>query len=335
MPNTYCIGVDLGTSRSAVATSAGKQGATRTCVGYPKDVIARKRLGKDILIGEEALTNRLAVDLVWPLADGVIVDDERAMEATGLVLRHLVDQALPERTPKDRVHAAVGVPAQASLNNKKAILDVTSGFIDKLLIVSEAFAVAYCIDRFDECLVVDIGAGTTDICRMHGSFPEAEDQVTLTSAGNFLDAEITRAILEKYPEVQLTPQIVRRIKEKYGYVSDTSDPIRVTLTNRGIPAEYDITDILRESCLRMTHPIAQAIQELVGTFDPDFQERLRENIIIAGGGSRLKGIDLAIERSLKAYGGANAECVQDAEYGGCMGALKMCIEMPEEYWERL
>jgi rod shape-determining protein MreB len=170
---------------------------------------------------------------------------------------------------------------------------------------------------------------------MHGSLPDAEDQVTLTSAGNFLDAEITRAILEKYPEVQLTPQIVRRIKEKYGYVSDTSDPIRVTLTNRGIPAEYDITDILRESCLRMTHPIAQAIQELVGTFDPDFQERLRENIIIAGGGSRLKGIDLAIERSLKAYGGANAECVQDAEYGGCMGALKMCIEMPEEYWERL
>ncbi len=335
MGKTYRIGVDLGTSRSAVATSAGKQVATRTCVGYPKDVIARKRFGQDVLLGEEALDNRLALDLVWPLADGVVLDDERAREATGLILRHLVDQALPEREPGDQIYAAIGVPAQASINSKKTILDVTKSFVDKILIVSEAFAVAYCIERFDECLVVDIGAGTADICRMHGAMPEPEDQVTLTSAGNFLDAAITQAIHERYPDVQLTPQIVRRIKEKHGYVSETSDPIRVSLTNRGIPADYDITEIMRESCLKMTQPIAQAVQELVGTFDPDFQDRLRQNIIIAGGGSRLKGIDLAIEKSLKAYGGANADCVQDAEYCGCMGALKMAVEMPEEYWEQI
>lgn len=335
MANVYSIGVDLGTSRTTIATSEGKQVATRTCVGYPRDVIAQKRIGKEFLLGDEALANRLALNLVWPLAEGVIRDDEQAMEATGLILKHLVEQALPHRKPGDKVHAAIGVPAQASINSKKAILEVTHDFIDKLLIVSEAFAVAYSIERFDESLVVDIGAGTTDICRMHGSIPEPDDQVTLKVAGNFLDDEVTREIHEKYPEVQLTPQIVRRIKEKYGYVSDTSDPIRVTLTNRGIPSEYDITDIMHSSCLKMTQPIAAAIQELVGTFDPDFQGRLRDNIIIAGGGSRLKGIDLAIEKSLKAYGGANAECVQDAENCGSMGALKMCIEMPEEYWEKI
>jgi len=335
MANVYSVGIDLGTSRSAIATSEGKQVATRTCIGYPRDIIARKRFGKEYLLGDEALANRLALDMVWPLADGVIREDDRAREATGLILRYLIDQALPHRKPDDRVHAAIGVPAQASLNSKKAILDVTHDFIDKVLIVSEAFSVAYSIERFDECLIVDIGAGTTDICRMHGSIPEPEDQVTLNFAGNFLDEQITREIHEKYPDVQLTPQIVRRIKEKYGYVSDTSDPIRVTLTTRGIPSEYDITDIMRESCLRMTQPIAGAIQELVGSFDPDFQRHLRENIVIAGGGSRLKGIDLAIEKSLRAYGGASVECVQDAEYCGCMGALKMCTEMPDEYWERI
>lgn len=335
MSTVYSIGVDLGTSRSSIATSRGKQAATRTCVGYPRDVIARKRFGREYLLGDEALANRLALDMVWPLADGVIRDDERAMEATGLILRHLVDHVLPDRKSGDKVHAAIGVPAQASINSKKAILDVTQDFIDKLLIVSEAFSVAYSIERFDECLIVDIGAGTTDICRMHGSMPEPDDQVTLSTAGNYLDEELTRAVHAKFPNVQLTPQIVRRIKEKYGYVSDTSDPIRVTLTEKGIPSEYDITDILHESCLKMTQPIATAIQELVGTFDPEFQRHLRENIVIAGGGSRLKGIDLAIEKSLEAYGGANAECVQDAEYCGCMGALKMSVEMPEEYWERL
>ncbi len=335
MSNIFHIGIDLGTSRTSVVTSTGKRISTTTCVGYPRDIISTKRLGRDYLLGDEALDNRLALNIIWPLAEGVICDDEKASEATGLILRHIIAQALPEKAGTDEIYAAIGVPAQASLNNKKTIIEITKDFTDKILIVSEAFAVAYSIDRFDEALIADIGAGTTDLCRMHGSVPEKEDQLSLKVAGNFLDNELMRAISAKYPDVQLTPQIVRRIKEKHGYASDTSEPVEVTLTSKGIPSEYDITDILRQSCLKLTDPICKAVQELVGTFDPDFQERLRNNIIIAGGGSRLKGIDIAIEKSLREYGGGNAACVQDAEYCGCAGALKMCMEMPEEYWEKI
>ncbi|GAB6040684.1 rod shape-determining protein [Endothiovibrio diazotrophicus] len=335
MPTVYRAGIDLGTSRSTITTSTGRRFDTRTCVGFPKDLIARRRFGDRPLLGDEALDHRLAVDLVWPLAEGVVEEEPRALEATALILRHLIDEALPERTPEDSVYAAIGVPAQASIGSKRVLIEITREFIDKLLIVSEPFAVAYAIERFDECLIVDIGAGTTDICRMHGSIPDAEDQVTLPVAGNFLDQTIARAIEEKYPQAQISAEIVRRIKEKHGYLTKVSEPVLVTLNNRGIPTEYDLTEILRESCLRMSQPIAAAIQEQVGSFDPDFQARLRQNIIIAGGGSRLKGIDLAIENSLKDYGGANVECVQDAEYCGCTGALKMCAEMPDEYWERI
>jgi rod shape-determining protein MreB len=335
MSNLFYVGIDLGTSRSSIATSTGKRISTRTCVGYPKDVISRKRFGKDYLFGDEAIDNRLALNLIWPLADGVICEEEKSLTTTGLILKHLIDQAIPERQESDKIYAAIGVPAQASIRNKKAIIEVAQDFLDKILIVSEPFTVAYSIDRFDECLIVDIGAGTTDLCRMHGSMPEPEDQITLKAAGNFLDDVLMTAILEKFPDVQLTPQIVRRIKEKHGYVSDTSDLVKVTLTKRGIPAEYDLTAILRESCLKLTKPISKAIQELVGTFDPEFQERLRNNVIIAGGGSRLKGLEAAVEKSLLDYGGGDAICVQDAEYCGSEGALKMCVEMPDEYWEKI
>jgi rod shape-determining protein MreB len=335
MATTYHVGIDLGTSRTSIATSTGRQLTTRTCVGYPKDVIAQKRFGKPHLLGDEALENRLALELVWPLAEGVICEDAKALEATSLILQHIIDLALPEKRSGDQVYAAIGVPAQASINNKKAIIDASRNSLNKVLIVSEPFSVAYSIDRFDECLIVDIGAGTTDLCRMHGAMPEADDQVTLNVGGNFLDKQLTQAILNKYPEVQLTPQIVRRIKEKYGYVGEKSDPIVVTLTKQGIPGEYDITDVLRACCLQLTDPISEAVQTLVGSFDPDFQAKLRQNVIIAGGGSRLKGIDIAIEKSLILYGGGEATCVQDAEYCGSIGALKMCLEMPEPYWEQL
>jgi len=335
MSNIFYVGIDLGTSRSCIATSTGKRISTRTCVGYPKDVISRKRFGKDYLFGDEALDNRLALEIVWPLADGVIREDDSSLKATELVLRHLIAQAIPDKQESDKIYAAIGVPAQAGIKNKKAIVEIAKDFIDKILIVSEAFTVAYSIDRFDECLIVDIGAGTTDLCRMHGAMPEPDDQITLEIAGNFLDDVLTKAIYERYPDVQLTPQIVRRIKEKHGYVSDTSDLVKVTLTKRGVPAEYDLTDILRECCLKLTNPISKAIQELVGTFDPDFQERLRNNIVIAGGGSRLKGLEAAVEKSLLEYGGGDAICVQDAEYCGTEGALKMCVEMPDDYWEKI
>lgn len=335
MTNIYHAGIDLGTSRSSISTSTGKRLTTMTCVGYCKDLIAKKRFGKDFLYGKEALQHRLALDMVWPLADGVIREDEKSLEATRLILEDLITQTLPEKNADDQLFVAVGVPAQASLNSKKAILEAAAPLVDKLLIVSEAFAVAYALDRFDECLIVDIGAGTTDLCRMHGSFAEAEDQLTLTTAGNYLDEQLRLEILAKYPDVQLSQQIIKNIKEKYGYVYDVSEPVKVILHTKGIPAEYDLTEILRVASLRLTQPISKAIQELVGSFDPDFQEALRNNILIAGGGSRLKGIDRAIEKSLEAYGGGKATCVDDAEFCGSMGTLKMCEDMPGEYWEQL
>lgn len=331
----FHIGIDLGTSQSSIVTSTGKRLSTKTCVGYPKDVISQKRLNKDYLLGGEALKNRLSLDLVWPLAKGVICDDKKSKEATQLVLKNLIDLTLPKIGKADKVYAAIGVPALANVKDKKTIINITKDFIDKIIIVSEPFAVAYGIDRFDECLIVDIGAGTTDLCRMYGSIPTEADQRSLMEAGNFLDNEIMNAIWELYPDVQLTPQIIQWIKEKHGYVSDNSDPAIVTLTKNGQPDSYDITEVLHKSCLKLSDAIGGAVQSLVADFDPDFQEILRNNIIVAGGGSRLMGIDKAIEKSLDNYGGGKATCVQDVEFCGANGCLKMCQEMPESYWDKI
>lgn len=332
---TYHIGIDLGTSQSSISTSTGARLSTKTCVGYPKDVISQRRLNKDYLLGEEALKNRLSLNLVWPLAEGVICDDESSKKATQLVLKDLIKNTLPKQNKGDQVYATIGVPALASVRDKKTIISITEDFIDKILIVSEPFAVAYGSNRFDECLIIDIGAGTTDLCRMSGSLPSEDDQRSLTEAGNFLDQVISDAILHQYPDVQLTPQIIRTIKEKHGYVSDNSDPVIVTLTKKGQPGSYDITEILHKSCLKLSDAIGQAVQSLVADFDPDFQETLRNNIIVAGGGSRLMGIDKAIEKSLDNYGGGKAICVQDVEFCGANGCLKMCQEMPENYWDKI
>jgi hypothetical protein len=49
------VGIDLGTSRSAISGSTGDQFVVDSFVGWPTDLVARKVLKRDLLIGREAL----------------------------------------------------------------------------------------------------------------------------------------------------------------------------------------------------------------------------------------------------------------------------------------
>jgi rod shape-determining protein MreB and related proteins len=332
---TYYCGIDVGTSRTSISTSTGKRLTVESCIGYPKDMIAQKRLKKPYVLGKEALDNRLAVDLIYPLGDGVLHSDPRAIDGMGKILSALVDIVIPDRKEDDIIYAAVGTPAQASIDNNKDLIKVCSGVVDKVLIVSEPFAVAYGMDMFVETLIIDIGAGTVDLCRIHGTLPEAEDQLSLTTAGNYLDGLITEKLTKQIPGVQLTKNIIKTMKDKHGYVGKFSPEITFSLNVDGKPRAYDIGDALTSATREFVKPICKAVQELVASFDPEFQAKLRNNIIVAGGGSRLRGIDRAIETALEAYGGGLATVTEDPEFGGAMGALKMALEMPEDLWEEV
>ena len=72
--NALYIGIDLGTSRTSVSAGNGSRHTVLSCVGYCRDVIGHKRLGKQILVGQEAIDNRLALDVVHPLRNGVMLN---------------------------------------------------------------------------------------------------------------------------------------------------------------------------------------------------------------------------------------------------------------------
>ena len=70
--NMIHIGIDLGTSRSVVCASNGNRKWVESYVGWPKDFVAKKMLGKSVLFGSEALEHRLALNLSRPLQNGVL-----------------------------------------------------------------------------------------------------------------------------------------------------------------------------------------------------------------------------------------------------------------------
>src|SRR5271169_4638394 len=66
------VGIDLGTSHTAISASNGTRAVFESVVGYPKDVVSRKLLKQEVLYGEEALKNRLALKMFRPLERGAI-----------------------------------------------------------------------------------------------------------------------------------------------------------------------------------------------------------------------------------------------------------------------
>ena len=61
------VGIDLGTSRSAISASNGERFVVDSFVGWPVDMVAKKVLKRNVLIGHEAVSNRTMLDLHRPL----------------------------------------------------------------------------------------------------------------------------------------------------------------------------------------------------------------------------------------------------------------------------
>jgi rod shape-determining protein MreB and related proteins len=335
--DTLKVGIDLGTSRSSVTASNGERHVVESYVGWPADMVARKVLKKDVLVGRDALDNRTMVELFRPLEEGLIKEgSSRDEAAVKELLRHLLALAgAGEKKNGRRVHAVVGVPAATLRVNKQSLRKAMGDLVDSLIIVSEPFAVAYGLEALLHTLVIDIGAGTADFCVMRGRLPTEEDQRTLTTAGDWLDEQLETLIRERHPEASFTIHMVRQWKEKHSFVGEPKAPVKVTVPVAGKPTEIDVTQPMRVACESLLPPLVETMLDLLSRVDPEFQERVRNNVVLAGGTSLIRGLDKRLEAELAQVGGGRVSRVSDPVFAGSDGGLSIAIEAPEGDWDKL
>jgi len=334
--NALMVGIDLGTSRSAISTSGGERVVIDSFVGWPADLVARKILKREVLVGKDALENRTMLDLRRPLERGLIKEaSEKDVEAVRELVGHLL--SIVKKSGKDStVRAVLGVPASALRTNKQYLRDVLKGLFDKLIIVSEPFAVAYGLDALLHSMIIDIGAGTTDFCVMKGRYPTDEDQRTLTVAGDSVDLQLQQLVRERYPDADFTVFMVRQWKEKWGFVGDApKDPIVVTVPVKGVPTEIDITADMKTACESLVPPIIETMYALLAEVEPEFQERVRKSITLAGGGGLIRNLGPRLQCALEKVGGGIVKVVEDPTFVGADGCLAIARDAPDADWDKL
>ena len=327
------VGVDLGTSRSSVSASNGERHVIRSYVGWPADMVARKVLQRDVLIGEEALENRIMLELHRPLERGLIKEgSEKDAEAVRELLSHLISLV---NNDDAGVRAVIGVPAEALRVNRQQLRTAMSGLVEDLMIVSEPFAVAYGLEALLHALVIDIGAGTTDFCVMNGRYPTEEDQRTLTQAGDAVDEQLSQLVAERYPEANFSRHMIREWKEEHSFVGEPKGSVEVEAPVKGVPTKLDITDEMRQACESLLPPVAETMLDLISRVQPEYQAKVRQNVVLSGGSGLIRGLGTALQEALKEIGGGQVRVVKDPIYVGSDGGLALATDAPASDWEKL
>jgi rod shape-determining protein MreB len=203
------------------------------------------------------------------------------------------------------------------------------------MLVSEPFAVAYGLEALLHALVIDIGAGTADFCVMQGRYPTEEDQRTVPNAGDSIDEQLEKLIRERHPEAQFSIHMIRQWKERWSFVGEPRDRVVVSAPVKGKATEIDITHEMRMACESILPPICETMLDLLSKVEPDFQDKVRNNVILAGGSSLITGLPEAIQKSLLELGGGRAVVVKDPVFAGSDGSLAIARDASSADWDKL
>ena len=349
---TLLIGLDLGTNKSCVL--AGPPGSTDitvskvipSVVGYVRDGIVDGIITGNarILYGDDALRQMLHVELVAPLAEGVIARPEAARDFM-LHIRQLADPS-----GRAEIRAVIGVPANAGEPAREGIRRSAQGIFSRVLLIPEPFLAALgyrddsrvrqsgYVDPVVNSLFIDIGGGTSDLCLVQGYFPTRDDQISIPFAGDAIDELLFGELGRTYPNNGLSRITVREIKEANAYVGPSRRPLDVKVVIGGKSRTLELGDAIGNACNTLIDRIYPALTTLISSASSDSVVTLLQNIIVTGGGSQIRGIDTVLQKRLADDGYESPKvrlAGQDFQRYVAIGALKAARAARENQWQVL
>ena len=291
------LGVDLGTS-NVLINMAGKGIVVRE----PSVVAMDKNTGKILQVGAAArnMLGRTPGNVVamHPLKGGVISDHEMTVRMLQVLFQKATKSSI--FTAKPRV--VVCVPSGITEVEERSVVNAAiEAGARRVYLIEEPLAAALGagldIKGPNGHMVVDIGAGTTDIAVL--TMNDIAVSSSLEVAGDTFDEAIGRYVRRRHGVVigQVTAE---DIKIQIGCVYPRPEDISMNVKGRdaktGMPREItllssEIFEILR----RPARQIADEVLSVLEDTSPELVGDISANgITLTGGGSQIWGMDLLL-----------------------------------------
>ena len=293
------IGIDLGTMNTLVwVAGEGIVLEEPSYVAINADNNKVRAVGRDAKKLHSMTSERIRV--VRPMRDGVIAD----AEVTDEMLRIFIRKATGHfKVMQPRV--LVAVPSGITEVGVRAVMEsAMRAGARAVRLVEEPFAsalgVGLPVEEPDGNMIVDIGGGTTEVAVISaGSIVSCE---SARCGGDAMDNAITQFMLKKH-QLQIGPKTAENIKINIGSAYEL--PEKLTMEVKGqdmarqgdrLPRSVTIdSDEVREALSDPVSNMIKAIRKAIDKCPPEIAGTLLDNgIMLAGGGSLLRGLDKLI-----------------------------------------
>ena len=294
---TQDLGIDLGTANVLIYVD-GKGVVIRE----PSVVAVDKNTSKILQVGAAArnMLGRTPGNVVamHPMKEGVVSDHELTVKMLQTLFRSITKSSL--FSPKPRV--VISVPSGISEVEERTVINAAAEAGARRVYLIEdplAAALGAGLDLNSPAghMVVDIGAGTTDIAVL--SMNGVASSSSLKIAGNAFDEAIARYVRRRHGVVigQTTAEDVKiQIGSVYPRNEDPTMIVKGRDSKNGVPRELMLTaSEICEVLNRMGRQIADEVISVLEDTSPELVGDIAQSgITLTGGGSQIYGMDLLL-----------------------------------------
>ena len=318
------IGIDLGTSKTVIFSSS------KVVLELPSVVTVDKETWEPVYYGEKAkqTIGRTpdSLECVLPIAHGVISDYDIAE----MMLKEYMQQAFGSKIIRPKIMASL--PAGLTELQHHSLANVVESSGGRNITVIEgplaiAFGLGLDFSKPHGTLIVDIGAGTTDIAVISMGGVSVCDSFKIAS--NDFDIQIAKYVRKEY-NIEIGPLMAESIKKQIGTVVERPVEIAMLAKGRnlfsGLPESFEITSTeVYEALKEPTSAICNAIRSVLSKTDPDLIADIKQDgLYLTGGGSLINGIDTVISQ----FTGINVHNLDDPTHSVVKGAA-VALKKPE------
>lgn len=295
------IGIDLGTSNTLVYVRG-----RGIVINEPSVVAVNDKTGQVVAVGAEA--KRMLgktpphIRTVRPLLHGVISD----FEVTEELLAYLINKAQGGRARLFGPRVVIGVPTAVTNVQSRAVRDAAKNAGARQVIILEepvagAIGAKLPVTEALGTMVLDIGAGTTDIAviALSGAVASKSSHV----AGDRFSENIIDYVRSEF-KLGIGERTAEDVKIAIGAVMPLpealSRPVRGRDLATGLPREVLLTDShVREALAPSLDALMDAMKEVIEKTPPELlSDVLERGVTVFGGGALLRGLPQVLSKML-------------------------------------
>ncbi len=318
------IGIDIGSSKTVIFSSS------KVVLELPSIVTVNSESYEPIFFGEKAkqTLGRTpdSFECVFPIKNGIIAEYDIA-EA---MLKEYMNMAFGNRVLRPKIMATL--PVGLTELQHHSLSNVVEGAGGRNVSVIEsplavAFGLGLDFSKPHGYMIVDVGAGTTDIAVISmGGIASCE---SFKVASYDFDTQIMRYIRKEY-NIEIGHLMAESIKKQIGTVVPRQVEIAMVAKGRnvftGLPESFEITSAeVYEAIKETSDSICNSIRQVLLKTDPDLVADIKsDGIYLTGGGCLINGMDKLVSD----YTGTAVHILDDPMHSVVRGAAT-ALRRPE------